>query len=116
MFAGGETEALHRLQVTVEQRPTWTASFEKPTTLPTSITPATTVLSPYLKFGCLSAARFYGVLADIYATRPSHSKPPVSASEPTIYKVWWPTSAPPHIHAPHTAIAHLTAPMCSGYL
>lgn len=38
----------------------WVATFEKPSTDPSAFTePATTVLSPYLKFGCLSARLFH---------------------------------------------------------
>lgn len=38
----------------------WVAGFEKPNTDPSAfIRPATTVLSPYLKFGCLSARTFH---------------------------------------------------------
>ena len=40
--------------------------FEKPKTSPNALLPSTTVLSPYLKFGCLSARLFYHELADIY--------------------------------------------------
>ena len=77
-FPGGETEALRRMTATCEDRPKWVATFEKPKTLPTATEPATTVLSPYLKFGCLSAARFYHVLAGIYAGKAGHTQPPVS--------------------------------------
>nr|CAD7464667.1 unnamed protein product [Timema tahoe] len=37
----------------------WVCKFEKPNTSPNSLEPSTTVLSPYLKFGCLSARTFY---------------------------------------------------------
>lgn len=77
-FRGGETEALVRLQGMVVDRPTWVANFEKPNTSPNSLEPSTTVLSPYLKFGCLSAAKFYETLSDIYSATSKHSQPPVS--------------------------------------
>ena len=76
-FRGGESEALSRLARTVVARAAWVAAFAKPDTAPNSLEPSTTVLSPYLKFGCLSAARFFHVLADIYAGR-AHTQPPVS--------------------------------------
>jgi cryptochrome len=77
-YPGGETEALRRLQQTVEARPAWAATFEKPNTPPNSLEPSTTVLSPYLKFGCLSPLKFYNTLSVIYAANRQHSKPPVS--------------------------------------
>ena len=41
----------------------WVATFEKPKTSPNVLEPSTTVLSPYLKFGCLSPRLFYTRLA-----------------------------------------------------
>jgi cryptochrome len=77
-FPGGETEALRRLVLTVTNRPGWVASFEKPNTSPNALSPSTTVLSPYLKFGCVSAAKFYHELSDIYKDQKTYTKPPVS--------------------------------------
>jgi cryptochrome len=51
---GGETLALKRLESTVTAQPTYVATFEKPKTSCTSLNPSTTVLSPYLSWGCLS--------------------------------------------------------------
>lgn len=76
-FRGGETEALRRLQATVINRPMWVRSFEKPFTSPNSLEPSTTVLSPYLKFGCLSVARFAQELFTI-CNKVTHTEPPVS--------------------------------------
>ena len=45
----------------------WIATFEKPKTEPNSLQPSTTVLSPYIKFGCLSSRRFYWKLQEIYS-------------------------------------------------
>jgi len=56
----------------------WVARFEKPNTAPNSLEPSTTVLSPYLKFGCLSARLFYQKLKEILKRQPKHSQPPVS--------------------------------------
>jgi hypothetical protein len=48
---GGETEALARLEKALAD-PKWVCAFEKPQTDPSAfMQPATTVLSPYLKFG-----------------------------------------------------------------
>ena len=77
-FPGGETEALRRLEDKVSMKNAkWVRDFEKPQTEPSSLEPSTTVLSPYLKFGCLSVRTFYWRLADIYRGA-KHSQPPVS--------------------------------------
>jgi len=78
-YIGGETEALERLRrfVTAKERASWVRGFEKPSTSPNSIDPSTTVLSPYLKFGCLSVTKFYNELEKIVRGH-EHSKPPVS--------------------------------------
>mmetsp|Transcript_20103 Transcript_20103/g.44692 ORF Transcript_20103/g.44692 Transcript_20103/m.44692 type:complete len:528 (-) Transcript_20103:69-1652(-) len=80
-YAGGETEALKRLQEMVadKSRAAWVLAFEKPSTSPNALTPSTTVLSPYLKFGCLSPAKFYHELDRIYAANKGKgSQPPMS--------------------------------------
>ena len=83
LFPGGETAALARLKSHVTQRKAWVAAFEKPKTAPTAVLePSTTVLSPYLKFGCLSPRLFWHELKAIEAahvkggSRPT--QPPVS--------------------------------------
>ncbi len=78
VFPGGETEALARLATAVVARSAWVANFQKPDTAPNALEPATTVLSPYLKFGCLSVRRFYHAVDAIYREHPRHSQPPVS--------------------------------------
>ena len=47
-------------------RASWVRNFEKPSTSPNSLEPSTTVLSPHLKFGTLSARTLYWRLQDIY--------------------------------------------------
>ncbi|XP_055925205.1 cryptochrome-1-like isoform X2 [Argiope bruennichi] len=65
LYPGGETEALARLErVTLNEE--YICKFEKPNTSPNALKPSTTVLSPYLKFGCLSARTFYYKIRDIY--------------------------------------------------
>ncbi|CAM9759105.1 unnamed protein product, partial [Phaeothamnion confervicola] len=79
-FPGGETEALARLERHMA-RGRWVAEFEKPNTSPNSLEPSTTVLSPYVKFGCLGARRFWHAVAAVLAAQSSggrHSAPPVS--------------------------------------
>eukprot|EP00798_Chlamydomonas_sp_ICE-L_P006232 gene6232-2852_t len=44
--------------------------------------PATTTLSPYLKFGCLSPRLFHTRLLQIYKEQKKHSEPPVGAHTP----------------------------------
>jgi len=78
LFPGGETEGLRRMDELVSmKRAAWVRKFEKPNTSPNSLEPATTVLSPYLKFGCVSPRALYYRLQDIYRGS-SHSQPPVS--------------------------------------
>jgi cryptochrome len=74
LFPGGEGPALERLRRAVTERPAWVRTFSKPDTAPNSLSPSTTVLSPYLTMGCLSAARFY---QEVALCRPA-SMPPVS--------------------------------------
>lgn len=77
-FRGGETAALARMAEYLADRD-WVAGFEKPKTNPAHFTrPATTVLSPYLKFGCLSARLFHAKLLQIYREKKKHTEPPVS--------------------------------------
>lgn len=76
LYPGGENEALKRLNMVV-MRKQWICKFEKPNTSPNSIEPSTTVLSPYLKFGCLSVNLFYHKIKEIIS-QSTHTKPPVS--------------------------------------
>jgi cryptochrome len=75
-YPGGESEALARLE-RIFTDIDFVCNFEKPKTSPNSITASTTVLSPYLKFGCLSSRRFYWKIYETYGQR-KHTKPPVS--------------------------------------
>lgn len=74
LYPGGETEALKRLK-SVIARKSYISNFEKPNTSPNSLQPSTSVLSPYLKFGCLSARLFHQELKTI---KPQKTQPPVS--------------------------------------
>ncbi|XP_063234251.1 cryptochrome-2 [Bacillus rossius redtenbacheri] len=76
IYPGGETESLRRMEKCLSRK-AWVCKFEKPNTSPNSLEPSTTVLSPYLKFGCLSARTFYYRLKEVISGS-SHSKPPVS--------------------------------------
>uniref|UniRef100_J3LAQ9 Cryptochrome/DNA photolyase FAD-binding domain-containing protein n=1 Tax=Oryza brachyantha TaxID=4533 RepID=J3LAQ9_ORYBR len=77
-FRGGETEALKRMRESLHDKE-WVAKFEKPKGDPSAfLKPATTVLSPYLKFGCLSSRYFYHCIQDIYRSTKKHTNPPVS--------------------------------------
>ncbi|CAN6456193.1 unnamed protein product [Victoria cruziana] len=77
-FRGGESEALKKLKELLKEKE-WVAHFDKPKGDPTAFSkPATTVLSPYLKFGCLSSRYFYQCLQDVYKNVKRHTSPPVS--------------------------------------
>jgi cryptochrome len=75
---GGEDEALRRLSEYM-RRGEWVRNFEKPKGNPAAFDPepATTVLSPYLKFGDLSVRLFYKELREVYA-KGQHTTPPTS--------------------------------------
>jgi len=78
VFPGGETSALSRLETHCE-RTSWVAKFEKPQTSPNALEPSTTVLSPYLKFGCLSPRLFWHRLHETLGRfNGQKSQPPVS--------------------------------------
>ncbi|XP_017954545.1 cryptochrome-2 [Drosophila navojoa] len=91
-FPGGETEALRRLDTSLSDEH-WVASFEKPNTSPNSLEPSTTVLSPYLKFGCLSARLVHQRLQEILKRHPKHSKPPVSLMGQLLWREFYYTAA-----------------------
>lgn len=75
-YPGGETEAIKRLNLYMAKKQ-WVCSFEKPKSSPNSIEPSTTVLSPYISHGCLSAKLFYHKLKEAESGS-KHSEPPVS--------------------------------------
>lgn len=76
-FPGGEEEALSRLKKSLADKK-WVCAFEKPKTSPNSLEPSTTVLSPYLSFGCLSSRLFHSKLQEILKKAPKTSQPPIS--------------------------------------
>lgn len=78
-FRGGETAALARLEDYLKDKD-WVCKFEKPNTDPSAfLRPATTVLSPHLKFGSLSPRLFHSRLLAIYReAKGKHAHPPVS--------------------------------------
>ncbi|XP_039952841.1 cryptochrome-2 [Bactrocera tryoni] len=91
-FVGGETEGLRRLDASLSNE-SWVAAFEKPNTAPNSLEPSTTVLSPYLKFGCLSARLFHQRLMSILKRQTKHSKPPVSLLGQLLWREFYYTAA-----------------------
>jgi cryptochrome len=64
---GGETAARLRFDSFFKDH-SRVATFAKPQTAPTSLEPSTTLLSPYLKFGCLSVREFYWRAKEISET------------------------------------------------
>lgn len=92
-FKGGESEALKRLDECMEDKK-WVANFEKPKGNPSAfLKPATTVLSPYLKFGCLSSRYFYQRIQDVYKSMPKHTLPPVSLIGQLLWRDFFYTAA-----------------------
>lgn len=92
LYPGGETEALARMQRSLANA-AWVCSFEKPKTSPNSLMPSTTVLSPYLKFGCLSARHFYHELSAVLQKNSRHTEPPVSLMGQLMWREFYYTAA-----------------------
>ncbi|KAM4602656.1 cryptochrome circadian regulator 5 [Polymixia lowei] len=90
LFPGGEQEALRRLDEHMK-RTGWVCSFEKPQTSPNSLSPSTTVLSPYVSFGCLSARTFWWRLTQVYQGK-KHSAPPVSLHGQLLWREFYYTA------------------------
>jgi cryptochrome len=63
---GGTTEGHNRLSLFLSQ-PLKVATFAKPETAPTSLEPSTTLLSPYIKFGCVSVREIWWGCKDVIA-------------------------------------------------
>ena len=76
IYPGGESEGLSRMEKRFKDKE-WVCSFSKPNTNPFSLIPSTTVLSPYLKFGCLSVRLLYRKVKEAYQHK-SHTTPPES--------------------------------------
>lgn len=92
-FVGGETEALKRMDESLQDQE-WVAAFEKPKGDPTAfLKPATTALSPYLKFGCLSSRLFYQRLQEVYRKAKKYTKPPVSLEGQLLWREFFYTVA-----------------------
>ncbi|XP_029952200.1 cryptochrome circadian regulator 5 [Salarias fasciatus] len=91
LFPGGEQEALRRLDEHMS-RTGWVCNFEKPQTSPNSLSPSTTVLSPYVAFGCLSARTFWWRLSDVYRGK-KHSDPPVSLHGQLLWREFFYTAS-----------------------
>ena len=87
-FVGGETVALKRLSHYLKRKE-WLLAFEKPKTSPNALDPSTTVLSPYLKFGCLSVRTFWHELEKIYHGAPKRSRPPVSMDGQLLWREFY---------------------------
>ncbi|KAG8233196.1 6-4 photolyase, partial [Ladona fulva] len=88
LFPGGETEALNRLSKFTAKKD-WICKFEKPNTSPNSLQPSTTVLSPYLKFGCLSPRTFYYKIQEVIKGQSRVSQPPVSLIGQLIWREFY---------------------------
>ncbi|CAL9701957.1 unnamed protein product [Knipowitschia caucasica] len=91
LFPGGEEEALRRLDEHMKKTQ-WVCNFEKPQTSPNSLMPSTTVLSPYVAFGCLSARTFWWRLTEVYKGK-KHSSPPVSLHGQLLWREFFYTAS-----------------------
>lgn len=91
-YPGGETEGLNRLDKSLSDV-NWVCSFEKPKTSPNSIRPSTTVLSPYITFGCLSSRLFHKRLSEVLRKKKNHSKPPCSLMGQLMWREFYYTAA-----------------------
>ncbi|XP_047437674.1 cryptochrome circadian regulator 5 [Mugil cephalus] len=91
IFPGGEQEALRRLDEHMN-RTAWVCNFKKPETSPNSLSPSTTVLSPYVTLGCLSARTFWWRLTDVYKGK-KHSDPPVSLHGQLLWREFFYTAS-----------------------
>jgi cryptochrome len=85
-FVGGETHALMMMKEKLKNA-NWVASFDKPSTSPSSIEPSTTTLSPALKFGTLSSRLFYHEIMD--KIKSSDVKTPTSPPTSLIGQLMW---------------------------
>jgi len=95
-FAGGETEGLRIMSSRLSSR-NYVAKFEKPKTDPTSFGDDsvdlldTTGLSPYMRFGCVSARRLYHELAEVERRAKAPTQPPVSLKGQLLWREFYTT-------------------------
>lgn len=109
LLPGGEASGLQRMRAQFA-RTSWVASFDKPKTNPAKtfaplpgskpgpgalLTPDTTALSPYMKFGCVSARRFYAELMAVHKQKGGAPKtqPPVSLEGQILWREFFYTVA-----------------------
>jgi len=92
LYPGGEAEGLERMALHLANV-RYIATFEKPKTKPNALAPATTVLSPYITHGCISARRFWHGLAGVYAEAESRkikvAQPPVSLHGQMLFREYF---------------------------
>ncbi|XP_072282574.1 cryptochrome-1-like [Pyxicephalus adspersus] len=91
-WIGGESHGLQRLESHLEKQG-WVSEFRKPQTVPNSLLPSTTGLSPFFSLGCLSVKVFYQRLSNIYAQSKNHSLPPVSLQGQLLWREFFYTVA-----------------------
>ncbi|KAJ8412098.1 hypothetical protein AAFF_G00143650 [Aldrovandia affinis] len=91
LWPGGESEGLKRLEKHIQSQG-WVGN-SKPCTIPNSLLPYTTGLSPYFTLGCLSVRSFYYRLSNIYVQSKNHSLPPVSLQGQVLWREFFYTVA-----------------------
>merc|ERR1712106_187778 len=74
------------------ERKAWVASFGRPKMTPQSLYASRTGLSPYLRFGCLSARRFFAELNDLYR-KIKKSPAPLSLHGQLLWREFYYTAA-----------------------
>lgn len=84
IYKGGHNEALNKMNEKLKNAQ-WICEFSKPNTNPCALIPSTTVLSPYLKFGCLSVRLFYKKIKETYKSN-QHTKPPESLEAQLLWR------------------------------
>ncbi|XP_026119844.1 cryptochrome-1-like [Carassius auratus] len=92
LWPGGETHALQRLHKHFQSQG-WVSNVSKARTVPNSLLPSTTGLSPYLSLGCLSVRTFYHRLSSVCAQAKNHSLPPVSLQGQVLWREFFYTVA-----------------------
>ena len=78
---GGTVAAHARLDVYCEDTAR-VALFEKPKTAPTDLEPSTTLMSPYLKFGCLGIREFWWKIHEVIERYTKGNKGKKPSTEP----------------------------------
>jgi cryptochrome len=89
---GGESAAIQRMETQLRDV-AYIRGFAKPQTSPCSLSPSTTLLSPYLKFGSLSPRLFYYSLCRVMGVSPEPRYTPESLLGQLLWREFFTMSA-----------------------